>query len=144
MAGPSLTFDRFGTRSMTVLLCFGSLRKLFVRIPSIRPSLGSRLRRNAPDFPCGLLALRCFRFFFPRLFRTCKLSKSYIEWVDIRNGPTSSLSPFMLRPLCVPRLLSLSTVILPSNRSEDSVGIAGRERKTKTRLLAALSNPFPS
>lgn len=49
--------------------------------------------------------------------------------------------PFLHAKTCVPRLLSLSTVIL---RSEDSAGIAGRERKTKTRLLAALSNPFPA
>lgn len=39
--------------------------------------------------------------------------------------------PFMLRPLCVPRLLSLSTVILPSNRSEDSS--FGLSRNSRTR-----------
>lgn len=38
---------------MTVLPCFRSLRKLFVRIPSIRPSLtslGSRLRALAAPY----------------------------------------------------------------------------------------------
>lgn len=86
----------------------------------------------------GLLALRCFRFFFPRLFRTCKLSKSYIEFLDIRNGPTSSLSPFMLRPLCVPRLLSLSTVILPSNRSD----LRTQQEDARERQKQGFSRPY--
>lgn len=67
---------------MTVLPCFRSLRKLIVRIPSIRPSLGSRLRALAAPYSVlafGSASIPSFDAFDSSFLRTCKLSKSYIE-----------------------------------------------------------------
>ncbi|KAD0429714.1 hypothetical protein E3N88_44206 [Mikania micrantha] len=69
----------------------------------------------------GQLALRFF--FFPMLFRTCKLSKS-----DIRNGPTSSLHAKIVYHVFYRYLQRFS-------RSEDSAGISAREKDKRLFLI---------
>ncbi|KAD5802414.1 hypothetical protein E3N88_13774 [Mikania micrantha] len=68
----------------------------------------------------GQLALRFF--FFPMLFRTCKLSKS-----DIKNGPTSSLHAKIVYHVFYRYLQRFSW-------SEDSAGISAREKDKRKKV----------